>query len=348
MIFDTGISGLQAATNNLDVIGNNIANSSTIGFKGSRANFGDIYSYGAYSAGSTAIGGGVMLTQVQQSFASGTLTNTNNTLDLAIQGSGFFILDNQGSRSYTRAGQFGIDNQNFIVNSSGQNLVGYLADASGNISGATGNLQVNRANLSPQASTVVNAGLNFNSQVTPLSADWAGGATPVSDTYNNTTSMTVYDSLGNSHVLSMYFIKADPAATSGQPNAANPPGTTNQWYVAFQIDNQDIPPITTPGNASNLYTANFNADGSFASIKDTAGAAITGDLIPLTLNLNNGANALSLNVDLTNCTQFGSSFSVQSAYTNGYSAGNLAGLEIDTDGTIYGSYSNGQLLELVN
>lgn len=92
MIFDTGISGLNAASSHLDVIGNNIANSSTVGFKGSRANFGDIYSFGGYnSGGSTTVGGGVMLTQVQQMFKNGTITNTNNTLDLAISGNGFLF-----------------------------------------------------------------------------------------------------------------------------------------------------------------------------------------------------------------------------------------------------------------
>ena len=154
MIFDTGISGLQAAASNLDVIGNNIANSSTVGFKSSRANFGDIYSFGGYGGG-TSTGGGVMLTAVQQSFAGGTLTNTNNTLDLAISGNGFFILNDQGATAYTRAGQFTLNNQNYISNSSGQLLTGYLADSSGNITGATGNIQVNMANLSPKATTTV-------------------------------------------------------------------------------------------------------------------------------------------------------------------------------------------------
>lgn len=343
MIFDTGISGLQAATSNLDVIGNNIANSSTVGFKGARANFGDIYSYGG---GSTSVGGGVMLTQVQQSFASGSLTNTNNTLDLAISGSGFFVLDDQGSKAYSRAGQFHIDNQNFITNTTGQNLVGYLADASGNITGATGKLQINTANLSPLATTTVKTGLNVNSQSVAKTADWAGGAAPVTDTYNNTTSMTIYDSLGNSHVLSMYFIKSDSAAAGGDPNAASPVGTTNQWYVAFQIDNQDIPPIATPGNSSNLNAINFNSDGSFSMAEDNTGTPLANNLIPLSFALSNGANTLNLNVDLTDCTQFGSAFAIQTAQTNGYTTGNLSGLDVDSTGVIFGSYSNGQTLAM--
>ncbi|MFT4059768.1 MAG: flagellar hook protein FlgE [Legionella sp.] len=346
MIFDTGISGLQAATSNLEVIGNNIANSSTIGFKGSRANFGDIYATGGYNSSGTSIGGGVMLTQVQQSFAGGNITNTNNTLDLAISGNGFFILNNQGTTAYSRAGQFMLNNNNFIVNSSGEFLTGYLADASGNITGATGNLQVNSANLTPLATTRVSMGANLNSQSIPPSADWSGGAAPVTDTYNNTTSMPIYDSLGNSHVLSMYFIRANSAATAGQPDASSPAGTTNQWYVAFQIDNQDVPPIVTPGNSSNLYAINFNSDGTFASVQDTTGTTIPTNLVPLSLTLTNGANPLNLSIDFSNSTQFGSPFSVQSANATGYTTGSLAGLQISDSGIVFGSYSNGQTLAM--
>lgn len=340
MIFDTGISGLKAASANLDVIGNNIANSSTVGFKGSRANFGDIYSQGS------SVGGGVMLTNVQQSFSNGTLSATNNTLDLAISGTGFFVLSDQGSTVYSRAGQFGLNNQNYITNSNGDFLTGYLADARGNITGGTGNLQVNMANLSPQASKTVSTGVNLNSQSTPPAADWPGGVAPPSDTYNNTTSMTIYDSLGNSHVLSMYFIYADSAAAAGTPDAASPAGTTNQWYVAFQIDNQDVPAIAATGNSSNLFAANFKSDGSFLSVQDTSGTAIANSMIPLSYTLSNGANPLSLNIDLSDCTQFGSPFSVQSAHSDGYTTGNLAGLQVDPTGIVFGSYSNGQTLAM--
>jgi flagellar hook protein FlgE len=346
MIFDTGISGLQAATSNLEVIGNNIANSSTIGFKGSRANFGDIYSYGGYGSSGTSIGGGVMLMQVQQSFAGGNISNTNNTLDLAISGNGFFIVNDQGTTAYTRAGQFMLNSENYIVNSSGQYLTGYLADAAGHITGASGNLQVNSANIQPLATTLVSIGANLNSQSTPPSADWSGGAAPVTDTYNNTTSIPIYDSLGNSHVLSMYFIMANSAATAGEPDVSTPPGTTDQWYVAFQIDNQDVPSIVTPGNTSNLYAVNFNTDGTFASVQDTTGTAIPTNLIPLSLTLTNGAKPLNLTIDLSDSTQFGSPFSVQSADATGYTTGSLSGLQISDSGVVYGSYSNGQTLAM--
>ncbi|PWY55616.1 flagellar hook protein FlgE [Legionella qingyii] len=350
MTFDAALSGLQAATSNLDVIGNNIANSSTIGFKGSRANFGDIYAfggYGSFGSGSTSIGGGVMLTEVQQSFASGNLTNSTNSLDLAVNGSGFFILNNPGGGAlYTRAGQFKLDNQNYITNANGQYLTGLLADGQGNITGTSGNLQISTENITPQATTMVTTGVNLNSQSTPPAIDWVGGASPLSSSYNNPTAMTIYDSLGNSHVLSMFFIKADSAAAAGQPNASTPAGTENQWYVAFQIDNQNVPTNAGTDNTTNLYEVNFNSDGSFAGVASPGGVPIGNNLIPLSLNLNNGANPLSLNIDLSDSTQFGSPFSVQSSAPNGYTTGSLASLSIDDTGLILGIYTNGQSMAM--
>lgn len=344
MSFNTALSGIQSASKDLDVIGNNIANSATIGFKGSRAEFSDIYSYGAYGSGSNAIGSGVNLSRVHQSFATGNIINTNNTLDLAISGSGFFILSDQGAKIYSRAGQFKIDSQHYIENANHQRLNGLLADSTGKMTGATGELQISTADILPQPTTLVTTGVNLNTNSQAPSSDWVGGATPSVDSYNNASSSTVYDSLGNSHVLTMYFIHADSNAAAGAPNASTPPGTQNQWYVAFQIDNQNVPPNVGTGNTNNLFTAKFNTDGSFAGVFDTTNTGLANNLIPLSMNLTNGANPLSMNVDLSNSTQFGSPFAVQSAATNGYTTGSLSGLGIDDSGRILGRYSNGQSL----
>lgn len=345
MVFNTALSGIQASTKDLDVIGNNIANSATIGFKGSRAEFADIYTYSAYGTGSTSVGGGVRLSRVHQTFATGTLSATNNTLDLAVDGSGFFILSDQGSKVYTRAGQFKLDKDNYIVNANNQRLTGLLANSTGAITGGSGDLKINVASLPPKATGNVNAGMNLSSKSVPKGLDWAGGATPSSDTYNNVSASTIYDSLGNSHILSMYFIHADSAALAGAPNAASPAGTENQWYVAFQIDNQDVPAVSGAHNTNNLYRANFNSDGTFSGVTDTNNVALSNNLIPLSLNLNNGSAPLSLNVDLSDSTQFGSDFSVTAPPNNdGYNAGNLDGLDINDSGIILGRYTNGQSL----
>lgn len=346
MVFNTALSGINAASKALDVTGNNIANSATVGFKRSRAEFADIYNNNAYSVGRTAVGGGVNLTRVNQSFGTGDIYGTNNTLDLAINGSGFFIMNNNGEKSYTRAGQFGLNNQDFIVNANNQKLTGLLADGNGKITGISGDLQINRADIKAKPSSTVTSGVNLFAGSAVRSVDWTGGTTPTSDTYNDTTSSTIYDSLGNSHVLSMYFVKADSNAAAGSPNAASPAGTVNQWYVAFQIDNQNVPANAGLDNATNLFRANFNPDGSFAGVQDTTNAGLPNNLIPLSMNLNNGSNPLSLNIDLSESTQFGSPFAVQSTLTDGYTTGSLAGLDIDMSGTILGRYTNGQSMAM--
>ncbi|CEK11061.1 flagellar hook protein FlgE [Legionella hackeliae] len=342
MVFGTALSGIQAASKDLDVIGNNIANAPTIGFKSSRAEFADVYATGTYGGGGNAVGSGVRLARVQQNFGQGNFTFTNNSLDLAVSGSGFFVLNDQGSRLYTRAGSFGLDNEGFIVNSFNQNLTGLLADASGNITSVSGNLQVNTANISPNATSTVTSGVNLYANATAPTVDWTGGATPAQDTYNNATSTTIYDSLGNSHVLSMYFIHADSTAVLGDPNASTPPGTQNQWYIAFQLDNQNLPANGGPHNTDNLFRVNFNSDGSFNTALDTANNPLANNLIPLSMTLANGADPLNFNVDFSNSTQFGSPFAVQSNVQNGYTTGRLDGLDIDEEGILFGRYTNGQ------
>lgn len=344
MVFNTALSGIQASTKDLDVIGNNIANSATIGFKGSRAEFADVFT--ASGSSRTSVGNGVMLSRVHQSFATGALSPSNNTLDLAVNGSGFFILSDQGSKVYTRAGEFKLDKDNYIVNSKQQRLTGLLADATGAITGASGDMRINTANLSPNASSMVGTGVNLYAQGKAPAIDWVGGAAPSPDTYNNVSSSTIYDSLGNSHVLSMFFIHADSAAIAGDPNAASPAGTENQWYVAFQIDNQNVPANAGAQNTDNLFRANFNSDGSFAGVTDTSNAALPNNLIPLSLNLNNGSSPLNFNVDLSDSTQFGSPFAVQSTNNDGYTTGSLAGLDIDDSGVIMGRYTNGRTLNM--
>lgn len=343
MVFGTAISGIQAATKDLEVIGNNIANSATIGFKSSRAEFADIYSTGAYyGGGQTSIGQGVRLTQVQQMFGQGHISGSSNSLDLAISGSGFFVLSDNGSRLYSRAGAFNVDKNGFIVNHARQNLVGYMADQNGVVGSTTGNLQINMANIAPQETSTVSATYNLSSKSTPPGVDWVGGATPATDTYNSPSSSMIYDSLGNSHVLTMYFIHADSDALAGAPNAASPAGTQNQWYVAFQIDNQNVPANVGANNINNLYRANFNSDGSFAGVEDTTGTALPNNLIPLSMNLSNGANSLNFTVDLSNSTQFGSPFATQASKQDGYSTARISGLDIDAEGVVFGTYDNGQ------
>jgi flagellar hook protein FlgE len=164
MAFNTGLSGLRAASVDLDVTGNNIANASTVGFKGSKAQFGDLYASGFLSAGTNPIGDGVRVQDVKQSFAQGNISFTDNGLDLAINGDGFFILNNGGEIRYSRAGQFQIDKEGFVVNNQNMKVQGYTADEDGNLSGIRGDLQVETDNLAPRRTTLLQTDVNLDSR----------------------------------------------------------------------------------------------------------------------------------------------------------------------------------------
>lgn len=344
---NTALSGMNAATQNLEIIGNNISNSNTVGFKASTAEFADVYTGAAYGGGSVA-GSGVS-SRVRQSFTTGTLTPTNNTLDLAINGPGFFILNNNGAISYTRNGQFKLDDSNNIVSSfNGRSLVGIRND------GTYGALSVSTQSLAPKATANLDVGLNLNSRVglvsTPPSTSdipyvtqsWTGAAgvgVPNANSYNNTTNTTIYDSLGNAHVVSMYFIKANDSDPTS-PNA----GPANTWYMAMTVDGVDLSD-TTPGfNSAKLNSITFSDDGSFVSTQGpNAGSPSNGKIsVSVPASVTHGAAAFSFDIDLNDTTQFGSAFAVQALQDDGYSTGNLTGLSIDTSGKILGRYTNGQ------
>ena len=343
---NTALSGMNAASQNLEVIGNNIANSNTVGFKSSSTEFADVYTGAAYGGG-TISGSGVS-SRVRQSFTTGTLTPTNNTLDLAINGPGFFVLNNNGAISYTRNGQFKLDDSNNIVSSmNGRSLVGIRAD------GTYGPLSVSTQSLAPKASTLLKVGLNLNSSVgitsTPpstsdipyVNTSWTGaaGGVPNPNSYNNTTNTTVYDSLGNAHVVAMYYIKAD-AADSTSPNA----GPANTWYVGMTVDGVDVSNTAAGANSTKLNSITFAADGSFVSTQGPDAASPSNGRVTVNVpgSVTNGAAPLSFDIDFNDTTQFGSPFAVQALQDNGYSTGNLTGLSIDTSGRILGRYTNGQ------
>ena len=168
MAFNTGLSGLRAASVDLDVTGNNIANASTVGFKGSKAQFGDLYASGFLSAGTAPVGDGVRVQDVKQSFSQGNISFTDSGLDMAISGDGFFILNNGGETRYSRAGQFGIDKDGFVTNNQGMRVQGFTADGDGNLSGIRGDLQIDSDNLAPRRTTVLETDVNLDSRESVL------------------------------------------------------------------------------------------------------------------------------------------------------------------------------------
>ena len=307
MGFQQGLSGLNAAAKNLDAIGNNVANANTVGFKQSQAQFADVYANSLNGGGGSQVGIGVKVSQVAQQFTQGNITATNNALDIAINGGGFFRMDTNGEATYQRNGQFQLDRQGFIVNPSGAKLTGYQANAGGVLlTGATAPLSINTADLVPQVTTKINAVINLDSRGTVPAVTPFNMNDPL--TFNNSTAVSVFDSLGNSHTLQTFYVKTGP----------------NAWDVHASMD----------GDPSLLAGAlTFDSSGAL-----TGGSPMT--IPPQTLTT--GANSLGFPIDFTGTTQFGSTFSVNTLNQDGYTSGRLGGFNIGADGIILGRYTNGQ------
>lgn len=349
MAFNIGLSGLRAATSDLNVTGNNIANAGTAGFKQSRAEFADVYAASVLGSGSNPQGSGVLLGDVSQLFNQGNINYTQNALDLAINGNGFFQTSNNGEVSYTRAGYFGTDRDGFLVNNFGYKLQGYAVDANNNLqNGVVSDLQIETASQAPRATENLDQTFNLNSTNTVPTTVPFDPSDPT--TYNSSTSTNIYDTQGNAHVFTQYFVKTGP----------------NTWDMNVLIDgrNPATPETNLPGpvvnpNATTPFTAalTFSASGQLlttVSADFTVNADGTIDLtnwIPAAPDTAvppvwtaNGADAAAagINMDLRQATQFASSFAVNSVSQDGYTTGQLAGLEIDDTGVIFARYTNGQ------
>ncbi len=323
MPFRSALSGINAAAQDLRVIGNNVANASTTGFKTSRAEFADVYA-ASDGAASNAIGAGVRLSGVSQQFGQGNIEFTDNKLDLAVNGRGFFVLDDNGSRLYTRAGSFQVDRDGFVVNASADKLVVNNADENGEISGAVGPLRLDRSNIVPKATTRIDVGLNLDSSEKPPATLPFNPEVPSSFTHS--TSLTVYDSLGAPHLSTMYYIKdAEPGS----------------WTTHLFVDGKDAKGATAPPFTGDKLK--FNGAGGLESINGVS--APPGELTYSGIEMGSGSEPLNVILNLlgpTPTTQFGTKFSVSALTQNGYTSGRLSGIDIDDTGIVRARYSNGQ------
>ncbi|QBY50955.1 MULTISPECIES: flagellar hook protein FlgE [Cupriavidus] len=331
MGFGQGVSGINAAAANLDVIGNNIANANTVGYKQSSTQFADVY------AGSK-IGLGTTVNSVVQSFKQGNIEASGRSLDVAItNGSGFYrLVGTDGSVHFSRNGQFLRTDDGRIVNAQGLQLTGYPAAAAGG--GATPQpLVVSNAQMPPQETTDITAQYNLDSRSTVPTTAFAStpGNLPDSSMYNYSTSMTVYDSLGNARQVVAYFGKE----MGGAPTV--PGGTDWVLNVTDEAGNRlgiGDAATTPPTPAGQTVTLAFDSAGKLVSTNPASFA--------LTSPAANGAGAMSMKVDLAGTTQFGSDHDAKPPQQNGYASGSLLGFSIEADGTIRGSYSNEQTQEL--
>jgi flagellar hook protein FlgE len=424
MGYQQGLSGLSASSSDLDVIGNNIANANTVGFKSGAAQFADMYANSVATAVGNQVGIGTKLAQVQQQFSQGTITSTNQALDVAINGNGFFQLSNNGSLVYSRNGVFQLDKNGNITNAQGLQLMGYAANSSGIINTAqTVPLTVPTTNIAPQATTSIAAALNLNAQDplmlgTPTVTSTLGAtstlattgatitntaagtnndsysvkfdatttpptytvtdstlnttSTPVAytpgtaiqlgngqtitfsgtpdtgdtvaiapapiafnqnsnTTYNYSTSTTVYDTLGGSQQVNMYFAKTSA-------------GTWNVYAG------------TSTGTAQLVGQANFNSSGTLLgttqpSVPATNPPTFVATTTPFAYNFSipntdGSATPQALTLNIAGTTQYGGTDGVNSLQPNGYAAGTLTSFTIGADGTVTGNYSNQQTAAL--
>lgn len=314
MSFDLALSGINAANTDLNVTSNNIANIATTGFKQSRAEFADLYAQSQGGVSKVAVGNGVRVADVAQQFSQGNLTSTQNNLDLAINGSGFFVLSNGGALSYTRAGAFQVDSNGNIVSNGGEALQGYPPLANGGFNtGGLSNIVLTTAENAPKATTTASLTLNLPSSATAPTVATFDPTEPKS--YTNTTSLTTYDSLGAAHTSQLYFIKGAAA---------------NAWSAQLYVDGNAVgtPQALTYSNGGALATP-AGGKVTFPAYTPATGAA------PMNMAFNFGST-----------TQFGDTFSVNAVTQDGYTTGRLIGIAIDQTGVVQARFTNGQSTSL--
>lgn len=311
MAFQQGLSGLNSSSKAIQTVSNNIANSSTVGFKSANTQFADLYGSaltGSVGGRQPGIGGTVQA--VKQSFTQGTMTATGNPLDLAINGNGFFrIQRNDGGvpnlvPAFTRNGQFDLDPDGFVVTALGDRLVG-------NVNGIAAPIQIPRALGAAVATTEITAlRTNLDSRETPPIP--AFDPTNI-DSYNATTSLNVFDSQGNARVLTLYYIK-------------NP--VDNEWTVRASID----------GDAPQLISDDltFGLNGQFTSAT----------VANVTRPSDGQVDAIDISLSLDKLTQFSSPFAVTELSQNGFAPGQLVGLSVTKGGMVQGRYTNGKIEDI--
>ncbi len=339
MSFQTGLSGLNASSKNLDVIGNNIANANTVGMKSARAEFADIVASSLGSGGTgNGAGIGVSVATISQMFTQGNVTITGNSMDVAVNGSGFFqVQKTDGSTAYTRDGQFKLDKDGNIITNTGANVMGYPTNELGESTSITPQkLSVpTGAPIPAKATTTITAEFNLDSRAKIATT---APATPLS-TYG--TSITTYDTQGNALPVSMYFTRVDPAAAydalnpllGGSPLGVTVPAT-DQWAIYDSLT----------ATAPIAYLA-FDGTGALQGLYDPAGAAsATPGQVGITIPNPSfpTAGPVPVTLDFSAVTQYGVNFAVSNLTQDGYTSGEFTGLSIDPKGVITTRYSNGQ------
>ncbi|GAL37072.1 flagellar hook protein FlgE [Vibrio maritimus] len=303
MSFNIALSGLDATNTQLNTISHNIANASTYGFKQARTEFSAVYN------GMQA--GGVEVASISQNFdKNGSVSGTGRSMDLAINGNGFFVTkDGMGQTLYTRSGVFGTDKDNYVVGNTGAKLQGYSVDSNNNLlEGSVGDIKISTSSLAAKATDKLDFIANFDASASTIDQ----AVTPFDpnnpDSFNSSYTSKVYDSLGNSHTVTQYFTKT----------------ADNTWEVNVQVDGGTTPVSTVP--------VTFNPDGTLNSPTGSTNISFPAA----------GAEPMSIDISLEGSTQFGAAFGVSTNSPNGYTSGELAGVRVENNGMVFATYTNGQ------
>jgi len=360
MSFGTGLSGLNASAKNLDVIGHNIANANTTGMKAGRAEFAELYASSLGAAGGSNGGIGVSVATVSQQFSQGNIKNTGNSLDMAVNGDGFFkVALTDGSTAYTRNGEFKLDSEGFIVTNAGAKLHGYTPDVPGGVivTGATKPLQLPTGGLiEAQPTTVITATANLDSSAPvlteiippatvatpiplPTPSTTPSAATLIRDEHKKYgTTVNAYDELGNAVPVTMYYVKTGP---NEWEQLVSLDGKNAAFGQTIEFNAADETPAPAPPAVP--FKAGYPVNG-YAPLSITIPAATAPAVAPtadmtLEIQYGNGPDAWTL-------SQFGSGFSVFDVNQDGYSAGELTSISTSEDGIVSARYSNGTTQEV--
>jgi flagellar hook protein FlgE len=330
MGFTTALSGLNAASNNLSVTGNNIANANTTGFKKSRSEFVDVYASSIAGVNKTQPGAGVRVTEVAQQFNQGNLDFTQNSLDLAISGEGFFSLASNPtdlkSLVYSRSGAFRVNKDGLVTNTQGQALLAYSpngkAVSDGFSQGVLKTVSLNTGAGLPSSTEKVDLQVNLDSNSPAIDPLIHPFDPTDSSSFNKQSSVSIYDSLGESHTLTTYFV-AGPVTS----------GTTRDWTAHHYItdDPANPVPVDTGGIPATLT---FDSSG-----KLTVPANGQVQLAPYSTGTS--AADITVKINYSGSTQLSASFSVDALKQDGLAAGRLTGISIDDQGVIFARFSNG-------
>jgi flagellar hook protein FlgE len=311
MSFNIALTGLNAANEDLSVTSNNLANAATVGFKGSRTEFADLFA--STQEGAIASGNGVAVSEIAQQFTQGNIETTGNTLDMAVSGNGFFIVSNNGALNYTRDGEFQLNNAGQVVTASGEQLQAYPPLANGGFNtGGLANISLTTNESQPQATSTAQITANLPANATPPPDAPFSATDP--NSYNNTTSLTVYDSLGAAHTASLYFINTAP----------------NDWEAQLTVDGTAVgAPQVLQYSQTGQLTTPANGQVTFPPYTPATGA------LPLNMTFN-----------FSNTTQYGGNFGVTAVQQNGYTTGQLTGINISATGVVQAQFTNGNSVNL--